>query len=101
MTHLATPDEEKLHETKPVEGRVDVVKLPDIVVLVEENSVAQVQAAGNRILRMTSQETLDEAKAPIAEYPAGQELEAEYRDCRQCKARLVVSGMENGKCWYV
>lgn len=81
-THLVTAGE----------VRADVVRVPDIVVLVEQNSGVLVQAAQNRALRMTLQETLDGAKALISGDPAGQELEAEYRDCRQYKERLAVPG---------
>ena len=92
-THLVTAGEVRLDGEKPVEVRADVVRVPDIVVLVEQNSGVLVQAARNRALRMTSQETLDGAKALISGDPAGQELEVEYRGCRQYKERLAVPGM--------
>lgn len=92
-THLVTAGAGRLDGERPVEGRADVVRVSDIVVLVEQNSGGLAQAAGNRPLRMTSQETLDGVKALISEYPAGQELEAAYRDCRQHRERLDVSGM--------
>lgn len=78
---------------KAVEGRADVVKVHDIVVLAEQNSGALVQAAGYRILHMKSQETLGGVNAPIAEHPAGQELEVAYQDCRQHRERLGAPGM--------